>query len=170
MVENWYICYVFVKLFKNCDWIVVIVLVKVVNYEIFGDCGEVILDDGCKLLVFLIVGCDGKFLCCKVQSGICFYGWNYGQNGVVVIVEYEELYKGVVYEYFMLFGFFVILLFFDNCVFLVWIEGDKVVVVFKVVFDEVFQYELENCFGDFLGKVCLVGLCWVYLLGLWYLE
>lgn len=170
MAENRHTRHALAKVLKNRDRIVAIAPAKVVNHEIFGDRGEVTLDDGRKLSASLIVGCDGKFSRRKAQSGIRSYGWNYGQNGVVATVEHEEPHKGVAYEYFMPSGPFAILPLPDNRASLVWTEGDKAAAALKAASDEVFQYELENRFGDFLGKVRPVGPRWAYPLGLRYSE
>ena len=58
----------------------------------------------------------------------------------------------------------------DNRSSLVWTEPSDVADALKAADDTVFQQELENRFGDFLGDVRPIGPRWAYPLGLKFSE
>lgn len=170
MAENRHTRHALVKVLKGRDRIMAIAPAKAAGYEIFPDHGEVTLESGETLCGKLIIACDGKFSRTRAQAGVRSSGWNYGQKGVVATVRHEQPSKGVAYEYFLPGGPFAILPLPDNRASLVWTERDKVADALMASSDEVFQHELDNRFGDFLGKVEPVGPRFAYPLGLRYAE
>jgi 2-octaprenyl-6-methoxyphenol hydroxylase len=170
MAENRHTRHALVKVLKERDRIMAIAPAKASGYEIFPDHGEVTLESGERLCGKLIIACDGKFSRTRAQAGVRSSGWNYGQKGVVATVRHEQPSQGVAYEYFLPGGPFAILPLPDNRASLVWTERDKVADALMAASDEVFQHELDNRFGDFLGKVEPVGPRFAYPLGLRYAE
>lgn len=131
---------------------------------------DLVLESGDRLSAKLLVACDGKFSRLRQQAGIRTAGWNYGQKGVVATVRHAEPHNGVAYEYFLPSGPFAILPLPDNRSSLVWTEPSDTADALKAADDAVFQEELENRFGDFLGAVTPEGPRWAYPLGLRYAE
>ncbi|WP_300551598.1 UbiH/UbiF/VisC/COQ6 family ubiquinone biosynthesis hydroxylase [Maricaulis sp.] len=170
MAENRHTRHALVKVLKERDRIMAIAPAKAAGYEIFPDHGEVTLESGDTLCGKLIIACDGKFSRTRAQAGVRSSGWNYGQKGVVATVRHEQPSQGVAYEYFLPGGPFAILPLPDNRASLVWTERDRVADALMAASDEVFQHELDNRFGDFLGKVEPVGPRFAYPLGLRYAE
>lgn len=98
--------------------------------------------------------------------GIKCIGWGYGQIVLVCVIQYELFYYGVVYQFFMFSGFLVILFLSGNCSLIVWFEIVENVVVIYVFSDDDYFVVLWFCFGDFFGEILLVGVWFIYLLGL----
>ena len=131
---------------------------------------DLVLDDGRRLSGRLLVACDGRFSRLRELAGVRTIGWSYGQKGIVTTVEHEKPHEGVAYEYFMPGGPFAILPLTGNRSSLVWTERPAVADAIKASSDAVFQEELENRFGDFLGAVKPVGPRFVYPLYMRYAE
>lgn len=128
------------------------------------------LDNGERLSGRLLVACDGKFSRLRDQAGVRTAGWGYGQKGIVATVRHAEPHNGTAYEYFMPSGPFAILPLPDNRSSLVWTEPDAIADMLKSAPAAVFQEELEDRFGDFLGAVTPEGPRFAYPLGLRYAE
>ena len=131
---------------------------------------DLLLEGGDRLRGKLLVACDGKFSRIRSQAKVRTAGWSYGQKGLVTTVQHAEPHNGVAYEYFLPSGPFAILPLTDNRSSLVWTEPDDVADALKAAPDAVFQEELENRFGDFLGDVRPVGPRFAYPLGLKFSE
>lgn len=140
------------------------------GYETRADGVDVQLADGRRLSASLLVACDGKFSRIRDQAGIRTAGWDYGQKGVVATVCHAEPHRGVAYEYFLPAGPFAILPLPDNRSSLVWTESSDVADYLRAADADIFQQELENRFGDFLGDVRPTGPVWAYPLGLKFSE
>lgn len=170
MAENRHTRHALVKVMKDRDRIMAVAPAKAIRHETRPDGASVWLEDGRRLNARLIIACDGKFSRTRAREGMRSYGWGYGQKGVVCTVQHEEPHQGVAYEYFMPGGPFAILPLPDNRASLVWTERDKTADALIAASDAVFQAELENRFGDFLGDVRPVGPRFCYPLGLRYGE
>lgn len=131
---------------------------------------DLVLEDGARLSGRLLVACDGRFSRLRRQAKVRTTGWFYGQKGIVATVRHAEPHNGTAYEYFLPAGPFAILPLTDNRASLVWTEADTVADALKDAPDEVFQQELEDRFGDFLGEVRVEGPRFTYPLGLTYAE
>lgn len=140
------------------------------RYETRTDGIDVVLADGRRLSGKLLVACDGKFSRIRQQAGIRSVGWNYGQKGLVATVRHAEPHNGVAYEYFLPSGPFAILPLPDNRSSLVWTEPSDVADALQAAEPAMFQQELENRFGDFLGDLLPEGPRWAYPLGLRFSE
>jgi len=170
MAENRHTRQALVRVLKDRDRIMAVAPAKVVRHETRPDGASVWLDDGRRLDASLIVACDGKFSRTRSREKLRSFGWSYGQKGVVATVAHDEPHAGVAYEYFMPGGPFAILPLPDNRASLVWTERDETADALIQASDEIFQAELENRFGDFLGGVRPVGPRFCYPLGLRYSE
>lgn len=170
MAENRHSRFALIQALKTRPGISVFAPAKADRYETHGDGVDLFLDDDRMLSGQLLVACDGKFSRLRKQAGIRTAGWQYGQKGVVATVRHAQPHKGVAYEYFLPSGPFAILPLPDNRASLVWTEPDAIADALKAAPDEVFQEELENRFGDFLGDVRPEGARFTYPLGLRYAE
>lgn len=140
------------------------------RYETRPDGIDVVLGDGRRLSGKVLMACDGKFSRIRQQAGIRSVGWNYDQKGVVATVHHAQPHNGVAYEYFLPSGPFAILPIPDNRSSLVWTEPSDVADSLIAADADVFQYELDQRFGDFLGEARAVGPRWAYPLGLRFSE
>lgn len=170
MAENRHTRHALISVLKDRDRIMAIAPAKAIRHETRADGASVWLEDGREIQAKLIIACDGKFSRTRQREGVRSYGWNYGQKGVVCTVAHEEPHQGVAYEYFMPSGPFAILPLTDNRASLVWTERDRTADALMAASESVFQAELENRFGDFLGAVKPVGSRFSYPLGLRYAE
>ncbi|WP_323760811.1 UbiH/UbiF/VisC/COQ6 family ubiquinone biosynthesis hydroxylase [Maricaulis sp.] len=170
MAENRHSRFALIQTLKSRPGISVFAPAKADRYETRGDGVDVFLDDGQLLSGQLLVACDGKFSRLRKQAAIRTAGWQYGQKGVVATVRHSEPHNGVAYEYFLPSGPFAILPLPDNRASLVWTEPDAIADALKNAPEAVFQEELENRFGDFLGEVRPEGPRFTYPLGLRYAE
>lgn len=170
MAENRHSRLALIETLRQRPGILSVAPAKVVSHATDRKGVTVGLEGGRTLHGKLLVACDGKFSRIKQRQGVRSVGWNYGQKGVVATVQHEEPHKGVAYEYFLPSGPFAILPLPDNRSSLVWTEPDDVADALKRAPDDVFQEELENRFGDFLGAVKPTGPRWAYPLGLRFSE
>ena len=170
MAENRHSRFALIQALKSKPGISVFAPARADRYETRGDGVDLYLDDGRILSGQLLVACDGKFSRLRKQAAIRTAGWQYGQKGVVATVRHSEPHNGVAYEYFLPSGPFAILPLPDNRASLVWTEPDAIADALKDAPDAVFQEELENRFGDFLGDVRPEGARFTYPLGLRYSE
>lgn len=170
MAENRHTRHALISVLKDRDRIMAVAPAKAIRHEIRSEGGSVWLEDGRQLDAKLIIACDGKFSRTRVREGVRTFGWSYRQKGVVCTVAHDEPHQGVAYEYFMPGGPFAILPLPDNRASLVWTERDRTADALIAAPDAVFQAELENRFGDFLGGVKPVGPRFSYPLGLRYGE
>ena len=170
MAENRHTRMVLARAVLERPNIISIAPVMAERYEARPDGVDVILADGRRLSGKLLVACDGKFSRIRAQAKIRSAGWNYGQKGLVATVRHAEPHNGVAYEYFLPSGPFAILPLPDNRSSLVWTEPSDVADALQAADADVFQQELENRFGDFLGELRPEGPRWAYPLGLKFSE
>lgn len=170
MAENRHSRFALIQAIKARPGIKVFAPARAERHETRGDGVDLFLEDGRYLSGQLLVACDGKFSPRRRQEGIRTAGWQYGQKGLVATVRHSEPHNGVAYEYFLPSGPFAILPLPDNRASLVWTEPDAVADALKDAPEAVFQEELENRFGDFLGDVRPEGPRFAYPLGLKYAE
>ncbi|MBS0294962.1 MAG: UbiH/UbiF/VisC/COQ6 family ubiquinone biosynthesis hydroxylase [Proteobacteria bacterium] len=126
----------------------------------------VTLADGRTLRASLVVGAEGRRSVVREAAGIGTIGWDYPQSGVVATVRMAEPHGNVAHEYFLPGGPFAILPLTENRASLVWTEPRKRADALKVASNEAFQAHLSRRFGDFLGKVEVLGPRFVYPLSL----
>ncbi|WP_295692381.1 UbiH/UbiF/VisC/COQ6 family ubiquinone biosynthesis hydroxylase [Maricaulis sp.] len=170
MAENRHSRFALIQAIKARPGIKVFAPARAERHEKRGDGVDLFLEDGRYLSGQLLVACDGKFSRRRQQEGIRTAGWQYGQKGLVATVRHAEPHKGVAYEYFLPSGPFAILPLPDNRASLVWTEPNAIADALKDAPEAVFQEELENRFGDFLGDVRPEGPRFAYPLGLRYAE
>ncbi|HZZ36586.1 MAG TPA: UbiH/UbiF/VisC/COQ6 family ubiquinone biosynthesis hydroxylase [Caulobacteraceae bacterium] len=139
---------------------------RVARVEVTPSAAKVILEDGQTLAAPLVVGAEGRGSVVRREAGIGTLGWGYGQTGVVATVALETDHQGVAYEYFLPAGPFAILPLIGKRASLVWTESDRHGAALKAVRPEAFDAFLKRRFGDFLGKLTVVGPRFTYPLAL----
>lgn len=123
---------------------------------------EVSLAGGETLAASLVVAADGKHSRLRRQAGIKVNRWSYAQTGLVFNVAHERPHKGVAHEFFLPSGPFAILPLTDNRSSIVWTERADAAPAFLALDEAAFLKEVENRFGDFLGKLRLASPRWSY--------
>jgi 2-octaprenyl-6-methoxyphenol hydroxylase len=128
------------------------------------------LADGRVLTASLVVGAEGRGSIVRRLAGIGAIGWDYPQSGVVATVALEHPHEGVAHEHFLPAGPFAILPLTDNRASLVWTEKTAAAEALRTARPEVVHSLLRRRFGDFLGRVEVVGPIFVYPLALQLAE
>ncbi len=144
--------------------------VKVTAVQAGVGAAAVTLSDGRVLTAPLVVGAEGRGSVVRRAAGIGAIGWGYGQSGVVATVGLERGHQGVAYEHFLPSGPFAILPLTGNRASLVWTESTARGETLRAASDEAFHAHLMRRFGDFLGKVEVLGPRFVYPLSLQLAE
>jgi 2-octaprenyl-6-methoxyphenol hydroxylase len=142
--------------------------VAAVEFEASG--ARVRLADGRALTAPLVVGAEGRGSTVRRAAGINAVGWDYPQRGVVATVKLERPHGGVAHEYFLPGGPFAILPLTEDRVSLVWTEKTAAGEALRNARPDVFQAHLQRRFGEFLGRLEVVGPTFVYPLALQLAE
>lgn len=143
---------------------------RVMSVEVGPALATVTLEDGRALTAPLVVGAEGRHSTVRKAAGIGTIGWDYPQTGVVATVGFEHGHKGVAHEYFLPSGPFAILPLTGNRASLVWTESTRRGQALRNARPEIFEAHLSRRFGDFLGKVEVLGPRFVYPLALQLAE
>jgi 2-octaprenyl-6-methoxyphenol hydroxylase len=127
---------------------------------------EVTLSSGRVLTAPLVVGAEGRGSTVRKAAGIEAVGWDYPQTGVVCTVKLEHGHGGVAHEYFLPGGPFAILPLTEDRASLVWTEKRIRGEALKSASPEAFNAHLARRFGEFLGRIEVVGPVFTYPLSL----
>jgi 2-octaprenyl-6-methoxyphenol hydroxylase len=114
----------------------------------------------------VLVGCDGRRSGVALRAGIARTGHDYRQSGLVCAVSHEKPHHGVAYQQFMPSGPLAILPLKGERSAIVWTEPSESAARIAALPDAAFMAELRPRFGDFLGKLKLVGKRFSYPLNL----
>ena len=124
------------------------------------------LADGRRYRAPIAIAADGRDSPLRQAAGIKSFGWGYGQAGIVCTVAHEYPHHGVAQERFLPAGPFAILPMTGNRSSLVWTEREALAPVMLQLAPEAFLAEVERRFGDYLGRLEVVGPRWSYPLRL----
>lgn len=148
----------------------------VVELERAKDGVHAVLQDGARLQADLVIACDGRQSQTRESAGIKLTKWDYKQAGIVCTVEHERPHDFCAQEHFLPSGPFAILPLPGTAEkpacrsSIVWTERADLWPIMMKLDDEDFLEELELRFGDFLGRVDVVGPRFAYPLSLQYAE
>ncbi len=126
------------------------------------------LPDGRRARARLLVGADGRASSVRRRAGIPLTGWPYRQTGLVCTVAHERPHDDTAFERFLPGGPFAILPLKGNRASIVWAERDDLAPAIMALDDPGFLAELSLRFGDFLGRIEIVGPRFAYPLSLQY--
>ena len=124
------------------------------------------LADGRTIRASLAVVAEGRDSPLRAASGIGTTAWRYKQIGIVCTVAHERPHRGIAHERFLPAGPFAILPMRGNRSSLVWTERDDLAPGLLGLPADEFHAEMARRFGDFLGKLEIVGPRWSYPLSL----
>jgi 2-octaprenyl-6-methoxyphenol hydroxylase len=105
----------------------------------------------------LLIGADGKQSFIRSHANIDTHGHDYRQTAIVLAVSHEKPHQGIAQEFFLPSGPFAILPLMGNQSSLVWVEKHHIAQAFLNAPDNVFQYELERRFGNYLGDLKIIS-------------
>ncbi|MBL4906828.1 MAG: FAD-dependent monooxygenase [Sneathiella sp.] len=166
MVENRHLR---MALLKRAGEIETLTLLAPASYESIERDAEgvtAVLSDGQTLRSRLVVAADGRLSRLRNLAGIETVGWSYDQSGIVCTVAHEFPHNGVAQERFLNPGPFAILPMTKNRSSLVWTEQTETAATIMKLSDDDFHKEMASRFGDYLGKLEVVGPRWSYPLAL----
>ena len=118
----------------------------------------------------LAVAADGRDSALRREAGIAVTTWRYPQVGIVCTVAHERPHRGIAHERFLPAGPFAILPMTGNRSSLVWTERSDLAPAMMALGEAEFGSEVALRFGDFLGRLDVVGPRWSYPLALVHAE
>ena len=124
------------------------------------------LSDGRVIEADLAIAADGRDSQIRRDAGIPVARWSYPQTAIVCTVAHEKDHCGIAHERFLPAGPFAILPMKNRRSSIVWTERSSEAPRILKLDAAGFKAELERRFGDFLGKLEVVGPRWSYPLGL----
>ena len=129
------------------------------------------LDDGRRIAARLAVAADGRHSTLRREAGIAVTSWRYDQTGIVCTVAHQRPHLGIAQERFLPAGPFAILPMTDDPAgghrsSLVWTERADLAPSIMALDDAGFNQEMALRFGDYLGRLEVVGGRWSFPLGL----
>jgi 2-octaprenyl-6-methoxyphenol hydroxylase len=170
MVENRMIRTALASRFTNFDNLTLLAPARIETVQRNPGDVRATLADGRKVKARLIIGAEGRMSPTREQAGIAITNWSYRQTGIVCTVAHELPHDNVAHERFLAAGPFAILPLPNNRASIVWTEREDLTPGIMALDDDAFRVELEDRFGDFLGKLEVVGPRWAYPLSLQYAE
>ena len=131
---------------------------------------EARLADGRRILAPLVVAAEGRESRTREDAGIRVTRWSYQQTGIVCTVGHEKPHHFIAHEHFLPAGPFAILPLLGNRSSIVWTERADLAPAIMALDDAAFTAELGRRFGDFLGRLEVIGPRWSYPLSLQFAE
>jgi 2-octaprenyl-6-methoxyphenol hydroxylase len=134
------------------------------------DGAAITLDDGFALDARLVVAADGRGSPTRKEAGIGVIEWRYRQTGIVCTVAHERPHHGIAQEHFLPAGPFAILPMTGRRSSIVWTEREDLAPALLALDEAAFHDELRRRFGDYLGRLSVVGPRFSYPLALAHAE
>jgi len=166
MLEDRYLRLALLDAVKDSALITQIAPATVEAQTIEDGFAAVTLTDGRELRGRMLVGCDGRRSGVAKRAGIARSGHDYHQSGLVCAVSHKLPHNGVAYQQFMASGPLAILPLTGDRSAIVWTETTERAAIINAMSDQDYMEELRPRFGDFLGKIKLVGKRFSYPLNL----
>lgn len=123
---------------------------------------EAELTDGQLIKASLLAVCEGRFSKTRDSLGIGAKRWAYGQTGLVCTLAHELPHRGRAVERFFPDGPFAMLPLPGKRSSIVWALDDTLAESVKALDDGAFTAEVQDRFGDSLGRLSLEGHRWSY--------
>ncbi|MEM9750013.1 MAG: UbiH/UbiF/VisC/COQ6 family ubiquinone biosynthesis hydroxylase, partial [Pseudomonadota bacterium] len=118
--------------------------------------------DGARLTASLLIAADGRGSRTRDAAGLRTVRWRYPQSGLVASVSHEQPHDGVAQEFFLPGGPFAILPMTGERSSLVWTEPHARAEALAKAPAPVFESELRDRFGPYLGDLEASGPRWTY--------
>ncbi|ADE87055.1 UbiH/UbiF/VisC/COQ6 family ubiquinone biosynthesis hydroxylase [Rhodobacter capsulatus] len=166
MLEDRFLYRAFLAAMQANPLITLISETSVVAQEVLPGSIRVTLSNGESLSGRVLIGADGRRSGVAERAGIGREGWGYGQTALVAALAHEKPHEGIAYQLFMPNGPLAILPLTGNRSSIVWSETDANAAVIATLSDDDFMELVRPRFGDFLGRISLVGPRFSYPLNL----
>ena len=170
MVENRYLRRAIFQAVSNHSQVKYLTPVELVEVKRTADGVRATLSDGRVIRSALLVGADGRNSFVRQHGEIPVTQWSYKQAGIVCTVTHQKPHNNVAHEHFFQAGPFAILPLTGNRCSIVWTESEKYAGVLLNLSEGEFLAELTLRFGEFLGKLRVVGPRTSYPLYLQYTK
>lgn len=118
---------------------------------------ELVLEDGMRLRTRLLVAADGAASPLRTQFGIGVSGANYGQQGIVCVLDTEKPHEETARQRFMPHGPLAFLPLSDGSISIVWSADDAEATRLMAMTDEQFCAALQTASEGVLGAVTRCG-------------
>jgi 2-octaprenyl-6-methoxyphenol hydroxylase len=115
------------------------------------------LSDGRRVHARLIIAAEGRNSKLRAAAGIKTTGSDYGQTGIVTIVQFSEPHGGVAIQHFLPGGPFAILPMTDNRACITWSSANDEAQRIRGLDDAAFLAELDQRIGGRFGTIALAG-------------
>ncbi len=123
---------------------------------------EAELSDRSRVKAALLAVCEGRVSHTREELGIGAKVWRYGQTGLVCTLAHELPHDGRAVERFFPDGPFAMLPLPGDRSSIVWALDDRLADSVKTLDDRAFVAEVQERFGDRLGRLTLEGHRWSY--------
>ena len=123
---------------------------------------EAELSDSSRIRASLFAVCEGRFSRTREELGIGAKTWKYGQTGLVCTLAHELPHDGRAVERFFPDGPFAMLPLTRRRSSIVWALDDRTAEAVTALDDAAFTAEVQERFGDALGRLTLEGHRWSY--------
>ncbi len=118
----------------------------------------------------LVAACDGRHSRLRAEAAIKTLAWDYPQSSIVCTVRHALPHRGVAVEHFLPAGPFAILPMTGQRSSIVWTERSARAAELMALPAEAFAAELARRFGDYLGRLDVLGGRWCHALSLMHAE
>ena len=160
VAEHQALLYPLQELVKESPNITYLCPAEVISTEYLEDVATVevkVAGEICTIRSHLIVAADGGNSRIRQAAGIKTRGWKYWQSCIVAFVKPEKPHNNTAYEKFQASGPFAILPLPGNRCRIVWTAPHEEAKALCDLDDEQFLAQLQQRFGDHLGKLELLG-------------
>jgi 2-octaprenyl-6-methoxyphenol hydroxylase len=134
-----------------------IVSETVTDWKIEDSVSHIYLENGDIIKSKVILACDGQNSKMAKNAGISATHKDYGQHAIVTSVEHEYDHKSTAYQFFMPNGPLAILPLSRNRSSIVWVLPNTLASSVSRLRKEAFTEAFKPVFGDFLGKIKIIG-------------
>ena len=129
----------------------------VVKVETKNEMGYIFCRTGNIIKSKVLMACDGKNSKIARDVGIPLTSKDYKQQALVTSIKHERNHRGIAYQFFMPTGPLAILPLRKNRSSIVWVLPTKIGLCHSKLKKEDFKQKLAPVFGNFLGKIELIG-------------
>ncbi len=129
----------------------------ITGFEVDDDNAQVLLDNGQTLTAKLVVAADGSRSKLRELAGIETTGWSYHQHGLVAQITTSKSHQETAWQRFMPDGPLAFLPLSDGSSSIVWSTTPEHAEELLALDDVAFLDELQQTFGDSLGRMLACG-------------
>lgn len=162
IVENRHTRVALLQAIKDTPAVTLLAPEKLTDFTADATGVDATLASGRRVRAPLLIGADGRGSLVRDLAGITSIAWSYKQAGIVTTVEHEKDHHGVAHERFLPAGPFAILPMTGKRSSLVWTEPTEVATALMRLDNDRFGEELQQRFGEFLGRTTATGPRWSY--------